>query len=312
MRYWNLFFRILLILSGLVFFFILLRSLAKDSLPSIFEISLTLAYAVSECIPLCCSIAALLLPLHLHREHELHIVTQLYPVPHKLYTLFWQVSIPLCLYLFLYTGVIKPEIKQFIGSSYQHLLASQSAQSSTHLRGGNFWQPGPSTGAAYLQKNNNETLLVQAPTFSLNAETLTLSSGSLIATKEGQYSTLSFSRATLPLSSSKHAKIRPIFLLGNSPEALAEIQRRVLITLSPFFLLCFGTLCGHYILHFRQKGLGIFFIGIFLLYIPLFLRAKKIEMSSSLSEIGTLWSPALVLIILSLLLHVITPRTLAR
>lgn len=312
--YWRVFFRIMTALSCLISVLHVMRSIVENEGDFVLVIFLMkLGYGVSECLCAVACLAAFFFVAAAHRDRELHLYSLLGLSLPALFRMLIPAATVLFLYMVLYAGYLKPEMKRRLETA-----GFASACAGRQETGRNFFRPIELPGMLlWADGMENESflkpelimgeeggrILVRAQRADLCKGGIMLRDGEIASAAGRKVSLLRFStlEAGIPQREVK-ANETPLWRLGFVSWGTAELHRRLHSAASAPVLLVFGLAAGCLgALRSLPAGLILCFAGMFCVHFPLVLAARSIKDCGG-QEIVRIWLPAILVLLITALL----------
>ena len=309
-KYWSSFFKTLSVCLLLILFFSILKFLVNGREVNFLLFLLLNLTALTELLPYITCLGAFYYIRLLHKRNELHLLSLLGAPCLVHFKLIGSTLIPICIYLLVYQGFVKPEIKAYIEGSKTNFFQ-------TWLEKGSFDFPYPIDKGYFWASSKNENTLLNPTIISMegNQSTLLQSKRALIQEnallfKEGFSSSDSShldpilyfkeGRITFPKGTGDFSKKTiNIFNLLKHKDGVIELHRRLQVILSPIILMFFGLSCAFYGISAKRNSLVHLFVGLFIIYTPILLNQKSLRGSFSLSYFAMIWLGLLILFLIS-------------
>jgi len=312
-RFWSSFFKTLFICLLLIVFFSILKFLVNGRDIDVFIFMLLNLSALTELLPYITCLGSFYYIRLLHKRNELHLLSLLGTPCHFHFKLICSTLLPICLYLFVYQGVVKPEIKATIENSkinfFKTWLDKGRFDFPYHIDKGYFWASSKDqnilVNPTIVSIKDNQSSLLQSERAHITKDVLLFKEGLSTSDSSHLDPVLYFKEGFIdyPKGEVKFSiKTVSIFDLFNHKNGVIEFNRRLQVVLSPIVLMLFGLSCAFYSVVGKRNSLVYLFVVLFVVYTPILLNQKSFRGDLNINNFVMIWLGCLVLFFASLLL----------
>ncbi|MBF0199429.1 MAG: hypothetical protein HQL32_17070 [Planctomycetes bacterium] len=262
----------------LITFFTLLKLWFKGQSFSSTFLLLSTFYSLSEALPYLVALAGYALIRQLNQRGEIHLMELYRPIPITHFNWTWPLLIPTSLYLILFIGFLKPQIKYNVDSLKSLLTSEQNRDQLIDLNKGVVWteenKAGILSSPQWLQKDDEDATFTSLDAQSANVldHFLVFNQGKLTQQKDKESIRIQFQQAKM-LTIRKNKKIKEKSIIDLYRDGLYyPLFFRLNNILLPWLLTALAFACTKI---GGSKGLLSFCACLIFIYTPAFAALRK-------------------------------------